>query len=185
MNDMRLATTPLAPTRRRLLAGLGTALLAGPAALAGSAILAGPAAAAGGSFRAIRVDTGPLAALGVSRYAAVVRTVMEPIAARVFAGRIQPGDRRLPTLVLVVQEIQMASYGGGSGFGRDGMDRPLDWISGAGLVVDAAGRTVERVPITAQRDATDGGPWYLTEQSERRRLENLCEALASWVARAV
>ena len=82
----------------------------------------------------------------------------------------------------------MAAYGSGGGRsfgdGGAGRDDALDWITGAGVLIGPDGRILARHPITASRSASEGGAWFLVEESERRRLDNLCEALAGWIRRA-
>lgn len=166
--------------RRAFLAWAATGL-----GVAFGTVLPGIARAAG-PIRAVRIDTGPLAAKGVSRFAAVVRAELTPIAAAGLAGRLSPGDRRAPTLVIEVDQIQMASYGGGGGGpGRDNFDAPRDYIVGAGILIGPDGRVIARHPVTASRFAHEGGSWYMVEESERRRLQNLCESLVHWIARAL
>ena len=169
-----MTDTPASPARRRLVAGIGAVLVAG---------LPAPAFAAG-AFRAVRVDTGPLAARGVPVYAATVRSVLEPLAAATVGARVDARDKRLPTLVIPVESIQMRASGGSSGrrSRRGGSDQAQDWIVGAGLVVAPNGAVLARHPITTSRDASQGGAWYLVEESERRRLQNLCESLVYWLA---
>lgn len=171
----------LAPTRRAVLAGLAVAAFA-PAPLAFASVQ---------RLRSVEIDVGPLAAKGVPRYAARVRATLAPLARTTFAPRLAPSDKTAPTLVVVVESIMMASYAGGGGGGRDrfgwgfGRDTPYDWITGAGVVVDPKRKLLARHPITASRDAAEGGPWYLVEESEQRRLENLCQSLVYWIERAL
>jgi hypothetical protein len=164
---------PAPVSRRTALFGLAAASLL-PAGI-------GPALAAGAPIRSVVVDTRPLAARGVPRYAALTRDVALPIAQRVFAGRIGAGDRSAPTLVIEISSIRLVAYAGGGS--RRSRDMDSDYIVGAGLLVGADGKVLARYPITATRDPADGGPWFQYEESERRRLINLCESLVHWISR--
>lgn len=168
---------PTRLTRRAAAAGLFALMATGM-----------PASAAPPRLRSVAIDVRPLAAKGVRNFAARVSAIALPIARAEFAADLVPDDRRAPRLVIEISEIRMAAYGGGGGrsFGDagGGRDEALDWITGAGVLIGPDGRILARHPVTASRSASEGGAWFLVEESERRRLDNLCQSLAGWIRRA-
>lgn len=156
------------PHRRAVLVGL-----IGFGAMAGSA-LAAPAQ----RVRAVRVDAAPLAAKGVSRYAARVAAAAEPAMRAQFAG-LMTADRRAPTAVLQISSISLSSNPGRSFRMLDGED---DWISGAGLLVGPNGAVLRRVPLSISNRSVNGPPVMLL-QDEDRRMHELVDKMAYWFAR--
>lgn len=167
------------PVTRRALLALATLPLG--ACVAGS----GTPAPAVARFRTVRVDTGPLAARGVGRYAGVVAETLRAAVAQVFAGRLAPNDRGAPTLTIEVATVRLAAWSGSgaaSGFGfEDGGDSD-DTMTGALVLTSTDGRAIDRRSHMATSDAGSGGPWYLPE-SEQRRLAALCRNYAGWALR--
>ncbi|MEJ1156996.1 hypothetical protein [Prosthecomicrobium sp. N25] len=157
-------------SRRTLLAGLSTLPL----------VAAGGASAGPLRIRGIEVDTRPLAAKGVPRYAALTREVALPYARAAFGGDVV-NDRSAPLLVIEISSIQMIAYAGGSRARDD--DYSQDTIVGAAVLVGPGGQVLARRPLHATRDPAAGGAWFQVEESERRRLANLCESLVYWLRR--
>ena len=163
------------PSRRLVLAGLVVAPLG--ACVGGEA--PGPRI---GRFREVRVDTAPLAAKGIGGYAAHVGEVLRPALARAFAGRLAPGDKAAPTLVVEVSLVRLAGSAGGprlSSFGGGDSD---DEMVGALTVVSPKGGVIDRRRHYASSDAGSAGWWYLPDFDEKR-LQALAANYAAWAAK--
>jgi hypothetical protein len=163
-----MSDRPPLPTRRAVLAALATAPLA---ACVATAETPAPTIA---RFRAVRVDTAPFAAKGVSNYAARVGDRLRRAVAEVFAGRLAPNDPTAPTLVLEVSTVMLASWVGGRG-SDDTMTGTLVLLSPKGTVI-----TRRRHAVTS--DAASAGPWQLPD-NEARRLDTLCRVYAIWAVK--
>lgn len=151
-------------------------------AAAATALFGDAARAAAIRFRDVRIDTRPFAAKGVSRYAAKVGERLKRAVAEAFAGRLVPGDRAAPVLVIEVSTVRLAAWAGGGspGFGNDSLD--TDEMDGALVVLSAKGSLVERRRHYASSEPSNGGPWYLPD-NEDRRLDALCRLYAAWAVR--
>lgn len=171
----RTARPAVAPTRRTLI------LTAAATAALGALALPIPVAAAPRGVRAIRVDTGPLAARGLRNYAARVAAAAQPIVQREFADLIT-NDRSAPTAVLQIDTISLTSNpSGGVGFG---MNRETDDISGAGLLIGAGGAVISREPFWTSITPT-GGQRGDVLVDEDRRMRALVAQLAAWFAHSL
>lgn len=165
-------------TRRAALAALGSAA---------AAVAVGPAAAQSATFRAITVDTAPLAALGARRDAAMIKQLLQRALPAAFAGRVT-GARNAPTLVVRITALSLASFtgdSGGGGGGGGGGTVSTDYLEGEALVVPAGGRVaVQRVPMLSAVPSASAGAWY-TPDNEARRIAYITAHFAGWLARKV
>lgn len=162
-------------SRRAVLAGLAVATAA-------------PALAQAQAYSSVAVDVGQLRAFGIGApQADFIRASLAQALQRHFAGRL--GARGAPQLVVRLTALQLTSqpgfHGGSSdrlgGGGSGGWD--TDYLDGEALVV--SGRQVLlRHPQLLALPSSAGGAWYLPT-NEQRRVAGLCEAYASWLARAV
>lgn len=134
-------------------------------------------------FRAVRVDTRPFAAKGVSNYAAHVADRLTLAVAEAFAGAIAPGEAGAPTLVLEVSGVRLNSAPGSSysGFGLDGGLND-DEMFGALVLLSPKGSTIDRRRHFVTTNPTSAGNWHLPD-IEERRLDALCRLYAAWALR--
>jgi hypothetical protein len=169
---MTSSTTAL--TRRFVLTALGGAL---------ATAAAGPAAAQATTFRAISIDTQPLARLGASSTAELIRGLLQRELPAAFAGRIT-GARGAPTLIVRVTALSLASFAGEGG-GNGGGATATDYLEGEALVVPAGSRVpVRRVPVLSAVPSASAGAWYLPD-NELRRIRYITSHFAGWMARMV
>lgn len=159
---------PFAPTRRALLAGL---------ALAPLAACATPGEAPLGltRVRAVRVDAAPLAAEGVSNWAARLRAAAEAAVPTSFAGVLAPTDRAAPDLTLSITAAWLRPYVGSPG--DDGDDDFFDWIE-ATLTVSGGTRPATTRRLFVRQPPTASGPWYRPGIDDIRS-ERLARALVA------
>jgi hypothetical protein len=171
-------TRPALVSRRTVLASLAGLPLA-----ACVAETAGPAPRVP-RFREVRVDTGPFAAKGVSRYAAKVGDRLRIAVAAAFAGRLAPGDASAPVLVIEVSEVRLASYVGGASHGLfdNSAGDNDDTMVGGLVLLSAKGSAIDRRRHFSSTDAAMSGDWRLPD-NEDRRLDALCRVYAAWAAR--
>lgn len=161
-------------TRRGLLAALGGAL---------AATAAGPAAAQT-TFRAITIDTEPLARLGASRAAALIRRQLQRELPAALAGRIT-GARGAPTLIVRITALSLAGDASDGGGAEGGSTVNTDYLEGEGLVVPAGSRTpVQRVPVLSAVPSSSAGAWYAPD-NELRRVQYIASHFAGWLAKMV
>jgi hypothetical protein len=170
-----MTETSSRPSRRLVLAGL----LAAPLAACVGGEAPGPRIA---RFREIRVDTTPLAAKGVGGYAAHVGEVLGPALARAFAGRLAPGDKAAPILVVEVSLVRLAGHVGGPRFTSFGSGDTDDEMVGALMVVSPRGAMIDRRRHYASSDAGSAGQWYLPDFDEKR-LRALAANYAAWAVK--
>ncbi|KAA5602579.1 hypothetical protein [Blastochloris sulfoviridis] len=167
-------------TRRAVLAALSGALAALPA-------LARPAAAQGATtFRAITIDTSPLARLGDPRDAELIRRNLSRELPAAFAGRVT-GARGAPTLVVRITSLSLGSYTGtaSGGGGGGGSTVDTDYLEGEALVVPAGSKTPSaRVPMLSAVPSASAGAWYLPD-NEERRIAYISSFFAGWLAKRV
>jgi hypothetical protein len=163
-------------TRRAALTALGGALAAAAAA--------GPAAAQATTFRAISVDTKPLAQRGASGAAELIRRQLQRELAAAFAGRIT-GARGAPTLVVRITALSLAGFAGDGGGNGGGATVNTDYLEGEALVVPAGSRVpVRRVPVLSAVPSSSAGAWYAPD-NDLRRIRYITAHFAGWVARMV
>lgn len=172
---------------RRTFMMAGGAVAASGAALSGGCVSSGdmalsPEAAAALRLRSVTADTRPLAARGLSPWAALVSASMQPELERLFAGRLVPGDRRGDRLVARVDSVSLASWAGGSGGGRwfSGGGSDSDYMEGYAIIVGADGTERARRRILLALPASSAGAWYLPD-IDNRRIANLSRVFAGWV----
>lgn len=129
------------------------------------------------TFRALRVDVGPMVRAGVPGWARRVGLAVEAAARPAFADLIDPRDRRAPVLTLEIDACDFPIYVGGrwrqGPLGSFGDDAATDWIEGH-VVYGAVRRRVN-----VHRASADAGPWYAPEV-DQRRLENVAAVFAAW-----
>ncbi|ALK08663.1 hypothetical protein [Blastochloris viridis] len=164
-------------TRRAALVAVGGALVAAAA----------PAAAqSAATFRAITVDTAPLANLGARRDAELIRRLLQQELPAAFAGRIT-GARSAPTLLVRITALSLASYAGqgGGGSGGGGATVDTDYLEGEALVMPAGSRTaILRVPMLSAVPSSSAGAWYQPD-NEQRRIAYITSHFAGWLAKKV
>lgn len=162
------APRPFAPTRRALLAGL---------ALSPLAACATPREAPLGlaRVRAVRIDAAPLAAKGVSNWAARLRAAAEAEVPTRFAGALAPADRAAPDLTLSITAAWLYPYAGSPG--DDGDDDFFDWIE-ATLTVSGGNRQATTRHLFVRQPPTASGPWYRPGIDDIRT-ERLARALVA------
>ena len=144
----------------------------------GSPPLAG-AAAANLRLRAIEVDVGPLARNGLGPEADWLAEERPARLRAVFAGRLAPGDRAAPGLVVRIDLVTLGPSGGGGTQPFGGGDARDD-IQGAATLVGPNGRTVATFPRFASQLDYTGGSVY-ERGTERRRVGQLAASFAQWL----
>jgi len=130
-------------------------------------------------FRDIRVDVSPLAAnSGEPTATWMAQSLPTPLHAA-FAGRLAPGDRAAPTLIVRIDSVFLGESGNGiAGFAGDVTAR--DNIQGAGVVVAPDGRTLAVYPLFSVLYNYTGGSNYEVGTAPRRIAE-LAQAFARWL----
>jgi hypothetical protein len=154
---------------------VGVSLVASLAAMAQSA----PPLGSSAHFRAIKVDVAPLArGVGEPTASWMAQALPGPLQ-EAFAGRVTPGDRRAPTLIVRIDTVFLGQSGpGGLELGNDAEAR--DEIQGAGVVVGADGRTLGVYPLfTVQNNFTGGVNYEMG--TEHRRVAELAQSFARWL----
>jgi hypothetical protein len=150
-----------------------------PAASWAQTVAAAPTAAL--YFRAVRVDTAPIAARGMPQFAAELAAVMQASARQVFADRMV-NDRRAPTLVLRIDSVSLAAGVGGGRRHHRGGEGDRDFIEGVGLVVAANGRILNERPLLTALPSSSAASWN-DPNSETRRSAALGGQFAQWLRR--
>ncbi len=146
------------PSRRAVLVGLGLVPLAGCATT-------GAPTTTPQRLRSVRIDVSPLAAKGVTNWAALIRATAERSVASTFEGLLHPADRSAPDLVLTVTDAWLVSYTGSASFIGD-IDT-LDWIEGS-LSLRGPSRSSETRKIIVRLSPAVSGPWYVADIDEKR-----------------
>jgi hypothetical protein len=154
--------------------------VAAATALALSALIL-PALAQG--FRQVQIDVSAISPM-LGQVRVDLQACLAANLSRTLAGRITPGDRSAPTLVVRPLAIQFApasptridSPGQRDSFGE------IDSIEGENLIVPA-GRVgaAARVPLLATTGADVGGAVADPEGNARRRILLLCQSYAQWL----
>jgi hypothetical protein len=152
-------------------------------AFAAPVAAASPALAA---FRAIEVDLSGLAG-GDRVLRSDLSACLAANMAQSLVGRLSPGDRSAPTLVLRPRAVQLAPLYGyntvRTGF-ADGVG--TDYIEGDALIVPAGrARAAERIPMLAATAADFGGAMMAPTENARRRTAALCHSFTHWIGRSL
>ncbi len=186
MADSKRIGNPGSGMSRRHLIGAGAAAAVSAAFLGGCVspgdVRLSPEDAAALRIRSITVDVGPLVALGLTPWAGLVKSTLEPELARLFAARLTPGDKRADRLVVRVSAVTLASWAGSSsGGGRwlsGGGD--TDYMEGDAIIIgpDGAERARRRILLALSSDFS--GAWYLPD-IDTRRVIGLSRVFAQWV----
>jgi hypothetical protein len=163
-------------SRRSLIVGLGA-----------SVACAGAASAQASSFARISVDVSELQRRGLGPYADFVRSNLARAMAQHFAGRTGGGG---PGLTVSVSDVTLSGFAGGrsadGGGWRDGGGSgggATDYMEGTAVISN--GRSVlRRYPQLVALPSNYAGADYL-QGIELRRTAALCDAYASWLARAL
>ena len=156
------------------------AALSAIAALAVAPRAAGAAPAAT-RFREIRVDVAPLAPKGEDEIGSWVAAVLPGYLSQTFAKYLAPGDRGAPVLVARIDLVII-----GPPYQRSGANGPTafdttDWIEGAGVVLDASGRTIGTYPLFSSIDVDSQQRSPYQAEIIRRRVETLALSFAQWL----
>lgn len=163
-------------TRRSLIAAAAMIAASGPAAFARPA-----------SYSGVSVDVSDLRRLGLGPYAEFVRAQMTRAMQASFAGRL--GARGAPTLVVRVSGVTLSGFAGASSGGGGSRDsagsgnEANDYLEGDALVMNGS-NVVQRYPQLVTLPSSSGGATYLPN-NEQKRTAALCDAYASWLARAL
>ncbi len=129
-------------------------------------------------FRAVRVDTSPVAEHGGAGIAAALRAALGPQMQKVFADRIAPADPSAAILMARISSVFLSSYVGGVGIDQFGQQ---DNIEGDGIVV-SGGRTVSSTHVLTELSPSYSGAYY-TAGIDRIRLDSLAYQFAYWLRR--
>jgi hypothetical protein len=158
----------------------GAAVAAG-AYLLGSAAMAanGPPLPPGAHFRAIKVDVSPVAHDVGEPTAGWLAQALPGELQAVFAGRLAPGDRSAPTLVVRIDRVFFGNSGIGL-LGPAGATEAIDNIEGAGIVVGANGGTLGVYPLFNALNNYTGGVNYETGAAQSR-VNSLAHSFAYWL----
>jgi hypothetical protein len=163
-------------SRRAALTAIGAPLIAGALAAASLTAAADPAPT---KFRAIKVDVSPLAGNGLGPEAEWLSHDLPARLQTAFAGRLAPGDRGAPTLVVRISSMYLGQSGGG-GTAPFGATAARDGIEGAGVIVAPNGKTVATYPMFTSLIAFTGGSNYEVG-TERVRVSDLASSFAQWL----
>ena len=159
-------------TRRSALAGLAS----GCAVVTAGAWAQVP----GGRFGRVAVDVGPLVGRGGGASAGLIAQLLPAKLASVFADRLAPGEKRLPTLVARIDTLFLSSFGETRAPGIDSLGT-MDSMEGAGLVV-VGRKTISITPLRVTLPASYSGAYYLPD-IDQKRIDSLCFSFASWLGR--
>ena len=107
-------------------------------------------------FKAIKVDVSALAGKGLGPEASWLEQDLPGPLRAAFAGRLAPGDRAAPTLVVRIDNVILGQSGGG-GTNPFGATAARDDIEGAGVVVAPNGRPIATYPLFTTLRAFTGG----------------------------
>jgi hypothetical protein len=130
-------------------------------------------------FRAIKIDVAPAAQYGGAPAANWAADALPASLAAAFAGRIVPGDRSAPTLIVRIDRILLGNSQNGI-FGPGAADQARDYIEGAGVVVGPNGQTLAVYPLLDVLYNYTGGTNY-EMGTEPRRVAELARSFARWL----
>jgi hypothetical protein len=142
--------------------GFAAAGVFASAALAEQSPPLGPSA----YFRAIKIDLSGAAQYGGGPAANWAADSLPAALQEAFAGRIAPGDRSAPTLIVRIDRILL----GQSGIGASSVSavEARDYIEGAGVVVGSNGQTLGVYPLLDVVYNYTGGSNYEVGMDPRR-----------------
>jgi hypothetical protein len=160
-------------------------LLTRRAALSAIAALAVAPRAAGAApaatrFREIRVDVAPLAPKGEDEIGSWVAAVLPGYLSQTFAKYLAPGDRGAPVLVARIDQVTLGQPHTRMSMLLQATDT-TDWIEGAGVVLDASGRTIGTYPLFSSIDVDSQQRSPYQAEIIRRRVETLALSFAQWL----
>ena len=96
-------------------------------------------------------------------------------------GLVVPGDKRAPTLVILVKSFSLAAFGGNDdphfGFGIGSATDYLDAV----VTVQSGQTVITRFPVLVAQNASSGGPWFDPTASENRRVIQAGASLGYWI----
>ena len=152
-------------SRRRATAALGLAatFVFASAVLAQESLPLG----SGAHFRAINIDVSKAAEYGGLPEANWAAEALPAPLHEAFAGRIAPGDRSAPTLVVRIDRILLGNSQNGI-FSAGAAVEARDYIEGAGVVVGPNGQTLGVYPLLDVVYNYTGGSNYEVGTGERR-----------------
>jgi hypothetical protein len=154
--------------------------LAAAAALASAASAeSAPPLGSGAHFRAIKIDVSKAAEYGGLPEANWAAEALPAPLHEAFAGRIAPGDRSAPTLVVRIDRILLGNSQNGI-FGPGAADQARDYIEGAGVVVAPNGQTLAVYPLLDVLYNYTGGTNYEVGTGPRR-VAVLAQSFARWL----
>ncbi len=130
-------------------------------------------------FRAITVDVSPLVGNGLGPEAEWVARDLPGQLRAAFAGRLAPGDRAAPTLVVRIDQLMLGASNGNPAqpFGDYGAN---DEIEGVGMVVAPNGKVVATYPLFSTVNALTGGSVY-DMTGLQLRVDQLSNSFAQWL----
>ena len=129
-------------------------------------------------FRAIKVDVSALPGKGLGPEASWLEQDFPGPLRAAFAGRLAPGDRAAPTLVVRIDTVIIGQSGDAGG--PFGATLARDQIEGAGVVVAPNGRPIATYPMFATLRADTGGS-AREMNSVRGRVAELANSFAQWL----
>ena len=149
--------------RRAMAVGLAAIGALASAALAQEA----PPLGSGAHFRAIKIDVSGAARYGGLPEANWAAEALPAPLHEAFAGRLEPGNRSAPTLVVRIDRILLGQSDNGI-FGAGAAVQARDYIEGAGVVVGSDGRTLGVYPLLDVVYNYTGGANYEVGTGQRR-----------------
>jgi hypothetical protein len=119
-------------------------------------------------FRAIKVDVSQAADYGGAPAANWAAEALPAALNEAFAGRIAPGDRSAPTLIVRIDRIGLGPTGSGGPASPVNSVEARDYIEGAGVVVGPNGQTLGVYPLLDTVFNYTGGVNYELGSYQRR-----------------
>jgi hypothetical protein len=119
-------------------------------------------------FRAIKIDLSGAAQYGGGPAANWAAEALPAALNDAFAGRIAPGDRSAPTLIVRIDRILLGPTGSGGGGSSVSAVEARDYIEGAGVVVGSNGQTLGVYPLLDVVYNYTGGSNYEVGTGPRR-----------------
>jgi hypothetical protein len=146
-------------------------------AVAPGALSAAPAAA---QFREIRVDVSPMAARHEGEFASWIAAALPGYLNQTFAKYRAPGARGAAVLVARIDQVILGRPNARMSLMALAADT-TDSIEGAGVVLDARGRTIGTYPLSSAvgADSQQNSPYQA--DMIRRRVETLALSFAQWL----
>ncbi|HYC24913.1 MAG TPA: hypothetical protein VEC58_02655 [Roseiarcus sp.] len=127
-----------------------------------------PPLGSGAHFRAIKIDLSGAAQYGGAPAANWAAAALPSALQEAFSGRVEPGDRSAPTLIVRIDRILLGPSGNGGGASSVSPDQARDYIEGAGVVVGANGQTLGVYPLLDAVYNYTGGANYEADSGPRR-----------------